>query len=108
MDWFSYLAQQSVSSQENANTTAPAETSNSDSKAAGKGPFGGDISFWLIIGGTFVVMYFLMIRPQRKEEKRKQELLNTLAKGDSVVTNSGIIGTVAAIKDDTVTLNVGN
>jgi len=56
----------------------------------------------------FVGMYFLVIRPQRKEEKQKKEMLSTLQKGDTVVTVSGIIGTVATIKDETVILKVGD
>jgi len=55
-----------------------------------------------------VGMYFLVIRPQRKEEKQKKEMLSTLQKGDTVVTVSGIIGTVATIKDETVILKVGD
>ena len=53
-------------------------------------------------------MWLFVIRPQRKEEKKKREMVNTLKKGDEVVTTGGMIGTIATIKDDTVILNVGD
>lgn len=55
----------------------------------------------------FGVMYFLMIRPQRKKDKKVKEMLNALKKGDRVCTIGGIYGTITTIKDDTVTLTVG-
>lgn len=51
-----------------------------------------------------VLMYFLMIRPQRKQEKKMQEALNNLAVGDQVTTKGGIIGKVVSIKDETFVL----
>lgn len=54
-----------------------------------------------------VVFYFLLIRPQRKREKQTKEMLAALKVGDRVVSIGGIIGKIAAIKDDTVTLEVG-
>ena len=55
----------------------------------------------------FVVFYFMLIRPQRKKEKKVQEMLNALKVGDRVSTNGGIYGTITAIKDDTLELSVG-
>ncbi|MCB1310152.1 MAG: preprotein translocase subunit YajC, partial [Leptospiraceae bacterium] len=55
-----------------------------------------------MIGGMALFMYFFVIRPQRKEEKRKKEMLSSLKKGDRIVTTSGILGTVASVKDETV------
>ena len=51
-----------------------------------------------------VLMYFLMIRPQRKQEKKMQEALNNLAIGDEVTTKGGIIGKVVSIKEETFVL----
>ncbi|KAB2930762.1 MAG: preprotein translocase subunit YajC [Leptonema illini] len=62
----------------------------------------------LMILGVFAVMYFFSIRPARKEEKRKKEMLDALKKGDTVITSAGIIGSVHAVKEDTVILNVGD
>ena len=55
----------------------------------------------------FVVFYFMLIRPQRKKEKKVQEMLNALKVGDRVNTIGGIYGTITAIKDDTLELSVG-
>ncbi len=46
-----------------------------------------------------VIMYFLMIRPQAKKQKEHRDMLNTIEKGDKVLTAGGIIGTVAGIKE---------
>ncbi|OQB15553.1 MAG: preprotein translocase subunit YajC [Firmicutes bacterium ADurb.Bin193] len=53
------------------------------------------------------VFYFLLIRPQKKREKQTREMLAALKVGDTVVSIGGIIGTISAIKDDTVTVEVG-
>ena len=56
----------------------------------------------------FVVFYFMLIRPQRKKDKQVKEMLNNLKVSDRVCTIGGIYGTITQIKDDTVTLAVGN
>ena len=56
---------------------------------------------WLVV--LFAVMYFLMIRPQKKEL-----MLNEVATGDTVLTTSGFYGTVIDIEDDTVIVEFGN
>ena len=56
----------------------------------------------------FVFMYFIMIRPQKKEEKKKALMLNELAVGDTVLTTSGFYGTIIDIADDTVIVEFGN
>ena len=55
-----------------------------------------------------VVFYFLLIRPQQKKDKQVKEMLNNLKVSDRVCTIGGIYGTITQIKDDTVTLAVGN
>ena len=52
----------------------------------------------------FVIMYFFMIRPQKKQEKKDAEMRNALAVGDEVTTIGGIIGKVVSIKDETFVL----
>ncbi|MGX4643932.1 preprotein translocase subunit YajC [Massilia sp. SYSU DXS3249] len=54
----------------------------------------------------FVVMYFLMIRPQQKRQKEMKAMMDALAKGDEVVTAGGILGRVVQVKDAYVTLEV--
>ena len=48
----------------------------------------------------FVIMYFLILRPQRQQAKRREEMLKAIRRGDSVVTNGGIIGKVTKVVDD--------
>ena len=73
---------------------------------------GSDATFGII--GTIlqfalvlVVMYFLMIRPQKKKDKQLQDLRNSLEIGDNVTTIGGIVGRVVAIKDETIVLETG-
>jgi preprotein translocase subunit YajC len=54
------------------------------------------------------VFYFVMIRPQKKQEKQIAEMRDSLAVGDEVVTIGGIIGTVLIIKDDKIMIETGN
>lgn len=56
----------------------------------------------------FVVFYFMLIRPQQKKDKQVKEMLNNLKVSDRVCTIGGIYGTITQIKDDSVTLAVGN
>ena len=55
-----------------------------------------------------VVFYFVMIRPQKKQEKQIAEMRDSLAVGDEVVTIGGIIGTVLIIKYDKIMIETGN
>ncbi len=55
----------------------------------------------------FVVLYFLMIRPQMKRAKEHKQMLEALSKGDEVVTAGGIVGKVAKVGDGYVTIEVG-
>ena len=54
----------------------------------------------------FVVMYFLMIRPQQKRAKEQKQMMDALAKGDEVVTAGGILGKVSKVSDTYVTIEV--
>ena len=54
----------------------------------------------------FVVLYFLMIAPNQRKQKKWQEMLGQLKTGDRVTTNGGIRGTVLTVKDDLVILRV--
>jgi preprotein translocase subunit YajC len=53
------------------------------------------------------IFYFLLIRPQRKEQARHRVMIEKLQKGDEVVTNGGIIGTVVHTQDDRITVKTG-
>lgn len=56
----------------------------------------------------FVIFYFLIIRPQQKREKERKNMLESLREGDEVVTIGGIFGRILNIKDEVVTLEVGD
>lgn len=70
---------------------------------AGSGAF---MILWIVFIVGF--MYFIMIRPQKKEQKRMSAMLQALEIGDSVLTNSGFYGIVIDIADDTVIVEFGN
>ena len=70
---------------------------------------GAGLGFSLIwIVAIFALMYFLMIRPQKKEQKRLAAMLSALEVGDAVVTTSGFYGIVIDITDDDVIVEFGN
>ena len=54
----------------------------------------------------FAMMYFLMIRPQRKRQKEQEELLKELRRGEKVVTAGGIYGQIESVSEDDVILKV--
>lgn len=60
------------------------------------------ITFGLII----VIIYFLIIRPQRKRDKEAKDMIASVAKGDKIVTIGGIHGTVVAIREQTIVIKV--
>jgi len=71
--------------------------------AQGASPFGGEggmlmslLPFILI----FVIMYFLILRPQQKRVRQHQEMVKNVRRGDTVVTNGGLIGKVTKVIDD--------
>jgi preprotein translocase subunit YajC len=71
-------------------------------------PQGGGWTMWVMLALIFVVMWFFMIRPQRKQQKELQNFRDSLAKGDKVVTIGGIFGTVVEVKEDSVLMEVDN
>ena len=61
---------------------------------------------WIVV--LVVFMFFFMIRPQKKEQARKNEMMSKMAVGDTVLTTSGFYGTLIDITDDTVIVEFGN
>jgi preprotein translocase subunit YajC len=49
----------------------------------------------------FIIMYFLILRPQRQQARRREEMLKAIRRGDTVITNGGIVGKVTKVVDDT-------
>ena len=72
--------------------------------AAGAG--GGSWSLLLMLALMFLVMWLFMIRPQRQQQKKLEEMRNALKKGDKVITAGGIYGVVADVDDRTVLIKV--
>ena len=62
----------------------------------------------LMMGGMFVFMYFLVIRPQRKRQKEQAALMSSLNKGDEVVLTSGLLGRIVRVDGDYLVLNTGD
>ncbi len=70
---------------------------------------GGSIWPTLIMFGLIIlVMYFLMIRPQQKRQKEHQKMLDSIKKGDKVITSSGIHGTVVEIDGPTFVIQIAD
>ena len=69
------------------------------------GEFMGSIASLALLVLMFVVFYFILIRPQKKKDKELKEQMSKLAVGDRVVTIGGLVGFVANIKDDQVTIS---
>jgi preprotein translocase subunit YajC len=89
---FEFLAQ--------AQSAAPAAPA-----PGGAGGFMNLLPFWFFI---IVIMYFVMIRPQKKRQQQQQQLISALKTGDKVVTNAGIHGLIANVKDTTVMLKIAD
>lgn len=74
--------------------------------ASGAGALGGSTGMIIYIVLLAAMFYFLLIRPQRKQRKEKNEMLNNLTVGDEIYTIGGILGTVTRIKDRTIWLRI--
>lgn len=57
---------------------------------------------------VFAVFYFILIRPQQAQQKKRREMLESLSKGDKIVTVSGIHGEITAIADDDLTVRIAD
>jgi preprotein translocase subunit YajC len=68
----------------------------------------GGIGFFVPFIFIFVIMYFVMIRPQTKRQREQQRLVSSLKTGDRVVTNAGIHGLISNVKDTTVIVKVAD
>lgn len=71
-----------------------------------QGPQANAASYLLLWVPLILIFYFIVIRPQKQEQKKHQEMLKKLNKNDEVITASGIHGTIVNVKDRTVTLRI--
>ena len=72
------------------------------------GPAANGSMMWIMLIAMFVIMYFFMIRPQKKEQKRVQGMLATMEIGDTVLTTSGFYGVIIDISDEAVIVEFGS
>lgn len=68
----------------------------------------GDFAGLIPLAVFFVIFYFLLIRPQQKQQKARREMLNNLKKGDNIVTIAGMYGTVKDIKEDEISVKIAD
>ena len=75
------------------------------SMPGGLGPLTSMAPMWILIA---IIFYFILIRPQRKRQQDQQRMISSLKTGDRVVTNAGIHGLIANVKETTVMLKVAD
>ena len=80
--------------------TAPAATS--------EGGMGSSLMGMLPLVLMFVVLYFIMIRPQMKKQKEHRKLIEALGKGDEIVTSGGLLGRVSTVGDNTLGIEIAS
>lgn len=69
---------------------------------------GGAAGSLIIMAAFIAIFYFLLIRPQRVQQRKHEEFVKSLRRGDEVATAGGIIGEIVHLKDDRVTLRTGD
>lgn len=62
----------------------------------------------ILFGSIILIFYFMIIRPQQKRAKERQKMLESMKKGDKVVTSGGIYGTIAGIDEKTVLVQIAD
>ncbi|MGF1636764.1 MAG: preprotein translocase subunit YajC [Cyclobacteriaceae bacterium] len=72
-------------------------------QASGSNPL---MSNLILIGGIIIIFYFFMIRPQQKKQKDQKKFIESIKKGDDVVTIGGMHGKVVSVHDTTVVIDV--
>ena len=79
--------------------------SDAYAQAAGGGQ-GSPFPSFIILGGFFVLMYFLLIRPQQKRQKEHKNMVENIAKGDEVITQGGVLGKITKLADSFVVVEI--
>src|SRR5262245_29084401 len=77
-------------------------------QAPNGGGSGAVLTQLLFFAAIFAIFYFLLIRPQQKQRRERETMLSAVKKGDRVVTNSGLHGTVVGLNEHTMTLKVAD
>ena len=73
-----------------------------------QGESGGGPSYdmFVIIAGFILIMYFVVIRPTRKQDQKRREMLSRVKKNDKVLTTGGIFGVVVSVRDEEIVLKI--
>ncbi len=82
--------------------------SNAYAQAAPAGDMGSSLMSMLPLLLMFVVLYFIMIRPQMKKQKEHRAMIEALAKGDEVVTAGGMLGKVTSLSEAHIGVQIAN
>ncbi|MAJ58927.1 MAG: preprotein translocase subunit YajC [bacterium TMED88] len=69
-------------------------------------PGGTDMSFFIMMGAIFMIFYFLVMRPQQKQQRTREAAIKSAAKGDRIVTSGGLHGVINDVKEDSVTVEI--
>lgn len=80
--------------------------SDAMAEGAAAGQSGSGIESLVLFGGLFVLMYFMLIRPQAKRAKEHKTMVAALAKGDELVTNGGLLGRVRKVGESFLTVEI--
>ncbi len=75
--------------------------------ADSSGDSGSSLSMIIMLVAMFALMYFLMIRPQKKKQKEDQQMRDNIQPGDEITTIGGICGRVVSVKDDSYVIETG-
>ncbi len=67
---------------------------------------GGNYEIFIMIAIFFAIMYFMIIRPQRRRQKEHQKLISSLSKGDEVVTSGGMLGKILKVGDNSIKIEI--
>lgn len=78
-----------------------------EATAAGPTAGGSQYSMIIMMVGMFALMYFMMIRPQKKRQKEEQEMRNAVDIGDEITTIGGICGKVVSVKENNLVIETG-
>lgn len=78
--------------------------------AAGTAGAGGTSQYFsiFVLAAMLVAMYFVMVRPQRKKDKKQREMRDSIEVGDGITTIGGVVGRVVGVKDDTILIETGS
>ena len=112
MNWMYTLAEAeqavSVAAESAASTATEVAADTATAAGTAAAGTGSMISTIVMMVAMVAIFYFLLIRPQRKKDKQVKDMLSALKVGDRICTIGGLYGTIAALKDDTVTLTMGS